>query len=60
MRKQRFASPELLTIGISLSTPIAASIVKDVDDRKVKRVIGIVTLMLEMLTVRGVLQHWIT
>lgn len=50
----------LLTIGISLSTPIAALIVKKVDDRKVKIMIGFVTLALGSLTVFGVVQHWIT
>lgn len=50
----------LLTIGISLSTPIAALIVKKVDDRRVKMMIGIVTLLLGTLTVLGALQPWIT
>ena len=50
----------LLTIGISLSTPIAALIVKKVDDRKVKIMIGFVTLALGTLTILGVVQHWIT
>jgi hypothetical protein len=49
-----------LTIGIALSTPIAAFIVKEVDDRKVKTIIGIVTLLLGTLTIMGVLQRWIT
>ncbi len=46
----------LLSIGIALSTPVAAFIVKRVESKKMKLIIGILTLLLGTMTILKVLQ----